>query len=157
MKKYLPKILMGLAPVVALTMYLIRGFTIYMEMTTYKEVSTPKLTVNVSFYELLTKENTLVLAKVLAIVSLCLIFVATVLFALSFFIKNKENILLKSYSILMLGSLLILGLATSSRFNEVTNGLAVTAKWYDFMTIPYVLTVAYMVFNIYLTFKPKKD
>lgn len=157
MKKYLPKIAFCIGPVVILLMYLIKGFALCFETTTYGNIVVDPTRTNVSFYHLLSKENTLVLPKVLAIISLVILLSSIVMLVLSFLKKDKEVLFNKMYVLLLLGSLLILPFTLLTKLSSTTNGAAVTTIWYDFMTIPFALLVVYVVVLIYLTFKPKKD
>ena len=157
MKKYLPKIILSVAPVVISLMYLIRGFALYFSTTTYNDIVIEPQRINISFYDILSKENTLVLPKVLAIISLVILLGAVVMLVLSYLIKNKEILFRKIYVISIIASLAILPISMLTRFNVIKSGAATTVVWFDFLTLPYALVLAYSIVLVYFIFKTKKD
>jgi len=157
MKKYLPKIILSAAPAVVLLMYLIKGFVYYFTTTTYNSIVIEPKGINMSFYNLLSKENTLVLPKVLAIISLVVLAFAIVMLVLSYLKKDKEKLFIKIYVISMTVSLAILPLSLFTKLDAITSGSAVTRVWYDFFTLPYGLVLAYLIALIYFVFRTKKD
>lgn len=156
MKEKVINILINIAPVVALLLYFISGFALYVDASKYNETFLSNDT-NVSLYEILYVNHGLLFAKIIVIISLCLLFVSIGGVILSYISKEKKPFLLKASMIVLLVSILILLFTYINRFTPVSIGTVTNYYYFNFMTIWYLILVAYVSIMIYLSFKIKKD
>ena len=156
MKEKVINILINIAPVVALLLYFISGFALYVDASKYNETFLSNDT-NVSLYEILYVNHGLLSAKIIVIISLCFLFVSIVGVILSYILKEKKPFLLKASMIVLLISILILLFTYINRFTPVSIGTITNYYYFNFMTIWYLILVAYVSIMIYLSFKIKKD
>lgn len=156
MKKKVNDILVYITPVIALLFYLIKGFVIYKETTTYNSISVSSKTYY-SVYKVLFEDNNFIFVKVIIVISLVMLLSSIILLGVSFLKKEKKPLLFKTSLIVVDGSLLILLLNFTTRFITSENGLATTFSYFDFITLPYLILIVYVCVITYFTFKELKD
>lgn len=154
-KKLIEKIAIVSAPIFTLIMYLLPWVAILKYKTTYRVVIAHQE--YASYIEVL-KTSGNVFAKVLMYISLVGIIATITLYALSFFLKDKEKLLIKIGAMTLLASTGILFLTLiESNFKDVSLSGAVNYSWVDFMTLPYALLMIYNVASLIYFIKTNKQ
>ena len=156
MKKKVNDILVYITPGIVLLLYLIKGFVIYRETTIYNSISVSSKT-SYSIYKVLFENNNYIFVKVIIIISLVALVSSIVLLGISFFKKEKKSFLFKTSLIVSAFSQAVLLLNFVTRFITSENGLATTSSYFDFITIPYLISLTYICVVTYFAFKELKD
>ena len=156
MKDKIINVLICIYQVIALLLYLINGFGLYVDASQYNETFLSNDT-PVSLYEILYVDHGLLLARIIVIISLVLLFISIIGIVMANLIKEKKPLFLKASMIMLLVSVLILLLTYINRFTFETTGSITRYTYFNFMTIWYLILVAYICVMNYIAFKIKKD